>query len=61
MLRAGVPQEQIIEGNVCTCHDPMNRYLFSHRATLGRRGGMAGVLMLRKEENYGEKNTKTYY
>ena len=46
LVRAGVPKEQIIAGNVCTCHDPMNRYLFSHRATLGRRGGMAGVLML---------------
>ena len=47
LLRAGVPKEQIVAGNVCTCHDPMNRYLFSHRATQGRRGGMAGVLMLR--------------
>lgn len=47
LVRAGVPKEQIVVGNVCTCHDPMNRYLFSHRATLGRRGGMAGVLMLK--------------
>lgn len=52
LVRAGVPKEHIVTGNVCTCHDPMNRYLFSHRATLGRRGGMAGVLMLRKEGNY---------
>lgn len=56
LQRAGVPKEQIVVGNVCTCHDPMNRYLFSHRATLGRRGGMAGVLMLRKEGDYD----KTY-
>ena len=46
LLQAGVPEQQIITGNVCTCHEPMNRYLFSHRATQGRRGGMAGMIML---------------
>ncbi len=45
MLDAGIPAEQITVGGVCTmCHDDL---LFSHRATQGKRGGMAAFLTIR--------------
>ncbi|MCR4807607.1 MAG: peptidoglycan editing factor PgeF [Lachnospiraceae bacterium] len=44
MLEAGVPSENIELPGVCTCHEP--DYLFSHRASHGQRGNMAGFLGL---------------
>ena len=41
---AGVRREHIAVTDICTCHNP--EYLFSHRASLGRRGNLAAFLML---------------
>ena len=47
LLRAGIRNDHIAVGGVCTrCHAEL---LFSHRATGGKRGGMAAFLMLREE------------
>lgn len=45
MIAEGVPSDQIEIADICTkCnHD----WLFSHRATNGRRGGMAGIIGIR--------------
>lgn len=41
---AGVPKEQIQVSGLCTCcHKEL---LFSHRATMGKRGNLAGVITL---------------
>lgn len=42
---AGIPLEQIEMTDVCTCHNP--DYLFSHRASEGKRGNLAAFLMLK--------------
>jgi YfiH family protein len=44
MLEAGVLEENIELPGICTCCNP--DYLFSHRATQGKRGNMAGFLGL---------------
>ena len=44
LKRAGVPEEQIAVTDICTCHNP--DYLFSHRASGGRRGNMGAFLAL---------------
>lgn len=45
---AGIPKEQIEVSGVCTCcHFD---WLFSHRATSGRRGNLAGVITLMEGE-----------
>ena len=44
LCHAGVPLENIAVTDICTCHN--NRYLFSHRASGGRRGNLAAFLML---------------
>lgn len=41
---AGIPEEQIEVSGLCTCCHP--DLLFSHRATGGRRGNLAGVITL---------------
>lgn len=43
-LRAGVPDSQISLPDLCTCCNP--GFLYSHRASQGRRGNLAAVLML---------------
>lgn len=44
LLEAGVPQENITISELCTmCRQDL---FFSHRATAGKRGSMAGFLML---------------
>jgi hypothetical protein len=45
LLRAGIPAENIDVTDICTCHNP--DYLFSHRASQGRRGNLSAFLMLR--------------
>lgn len=43
---AGIPMENIAIADICTCHNP--DYLFSHRASQGRRGNLGAFLMLKK-------------
>jgi len=45
LLHAGIPLQQIQVTDVCTCHNP--DYLFSHRASEGKRGNLAAFLMLK--------------
>ena len=42
----GIPKEQISVTDICTCCNP--EYLFSHRASQGKRGNLAAFLGLRK-------------
>lgn len=48
LLEAGIPREQIVVTDVCTCCNP--NLLFSHRASKGRRGNLGAFLMLRERE-----------
>lgn len=47
LQEAGIQPEHITVGDVCTCCN--RELLFSHRGSHGRRGNMAGFLMLREE------------
>ncbi len=44
LTEAGVPREQIAVTNVCTCCN--GDVLFSHRASQGKRGNLAALLMI---------------
>lgn len=44
LCQAGIPVERIAVTDICTCHN--SDYLFSHRASGGRRGNLAAFLML---------------
>lgn len=44
LKEAGIPGEQIQVTDVCTCHN--SEYLFSHRASQGRRGNLGAFLGL---------------
>lgn len=44
--RAGLRRENIAVTDICTCHN--SAYLFSHRASGGKRGNMAAFLMLKQ-------------
>lgn len=46
LRQAGIPLEQIAVTDICTCHNPT--YLFSHRASKGKRGALEAFLMLRE-------------
>ncbi|MCM1100571.1 MAG: peptidoglycan editing factor PgeF [Clostridium sp.] len=46
LLEAGIPEDRIYVTDICTCHNP--EYLFSHRASHGRRGNLAAFLFIRK-------------
>ncbi len=51
LAEAGVPEERITVGKVCTrCHSGL---LFSHRAMGAKRGGMAAMLSIRPEGEAG--------
>lgn len=41
---AGVKSEHIQTTDICTCHNPY--YLFSHRASMGKRGNLGAFIML---------------
>lgn len=43
---AGIPLSQLAITDICTCHNP--EYLFSHRASNGKRGNLCAFLMLEK-------------
>lgn len=47
LRQAGVPREHISVTDICTCHNP--EYLFSHRASKGKRGNLAAFLMIKDE------------
>lgn len=44
LQEAGIPKEQIEVTDLCTCCNP--EFLFSHRASHGKRGNLAAVIML---------------
>ena len=46
LRKTGVPMERIAIADICTCHNP--DYLFSHRASQGRRGNLSAFLMLKQ-------------
>lgn len=45
LTEAGIPESQIQVTDLCTCHN--SEYLFSHRASQGRRGNLGAFLGLR--------------
>lgn len=45
LRRAGIPLSRIEVTDICTCHNP--DYLFSHRASHGKRGSLEAFLMLK--------------
>ena len=45
LMEAGIKPENIACTNICTCCNP--DFLFSHRASQGKRGNLAGVLMIK--------------
>ena len=45
MREAGIPTEQIAVTDICTCCN--SQFLFSHRASHGRRGNLGAFLMLK--------------
>lgn len=46
-MEAGVPKEQIVTTNLCTCCNP--NLLFSHRASHGKRGNLGAFLMIKEQ------------
>ncbi len=44
LQQAGIPEKQIAVTDICTCHN--SSYLFSHRASGGKRGNLGAFLML---------------
>ncbi len=47
--QAGIPGERIAVTDLCTCHN--SDYLFSHRASGGKRGNLGAFLMLEPGKN----------
>ena len=47
LQQAGVTENHIHVTDICTCHNP--EYLFSHRASHGKRGNLAAFLMIKEE------------
>ena len=45
LRQAGILMERIAITDICTCHN--SAYLFSHRASQGKRGNLAAFLMLK--------------
>ena len=43
--QAGIPGKQIAVTDLCTCHN--SEFLFSHRASGGKRGNLGAFLMLK--------------
>jgi hypothetical protein len=46
LMKAGIPLNNIEVTDICTCHNP--EYLFSHRASHGKRGNLSAFLMLKQ-------------
>ncbi len=49
LLEAGVKKENIAVTNICTCCN--DKLLFSHRATMGKRGNLGAFMSLKKEQS----------
>lgn len=47
LLYAGIPENQVHVSGLCTCCNP--DLFFSHRASGGKRGNMAGLICLKEE------------
>lgn len=47
LMEAGMPEENISVSGLCTCCN--HELLFSHRASAGKRGNLAGVITLGKD------------
>ena len=45
-MEAGIPKENISMPNICTCCNP--EFLFSHRASHGKRGNLGAFLGIKK-------------
>ncbi len=48
LIEAGVPEKQILRAGICTSCN--SRYLFSHRASKGKRGTMGAFLELKEND-----------
>lgn len=46
LLESGIPEDHISMPNLCTCCNP--EFLFSHRASKGKRGNLAAFLGIKK-------------
>ena len=49
LLEQGIRQEHLTVTDVCTCCN--SEVLFSHRASGGKRGNLAALLMIKEEKN----------
>ncbi|WP_347043295.1 laccase domain-containing protein, partial [Blautia obeum] len=47
MLEAGIKEEHISMPGICTCCNP--EFLFSHRASHGKRGNLGAFLGIRRK------------
>lgn len=47
LLEAGILEEHLDVTDICTCCNP--KFLFSHRASNGKRGNLAAVMMLKEQ------------
>lgn len=47
LLAAGILEEHLSVTDICTCHNP--DYLFSHRASQGKRGNFGAFIMLKEQ------------
>lgn len=47
LLEAGILEEHLAVTDICTCCNP--KFLFSHRASNGKRGNLAAVMMLKEQ------------
>lgn len=45
LIKAGILSDHIEVTDICTCHNP--DYLFSHRASQGKRGNLSAFLMIK--------------
>lgn len=50
LVEAGIQESHISVTDICTCHNP--EYLFSHRASHGRRGNLAAFLKILNNNSY---------
>lgn len=47
LLASGILEEHLSVTDICTCHNP--DYLFSHRASQGKRGNFGAFIMLKEQ------------
>lgn len=47
LLDAGIKEENLSITDICTCHNP--EFLYSHRASLGKRGNLAAFLFIKED------------